>query len=149
MAVITTDVLVEGIRRVDVLEWLSDPEHHARMLAGAFDDVVRTDDTTWALTLDVTPKKRVIGYVFDQMDESHGGRRVLCHTTGKRTSGKLNYSLRTMRPSTNTLITLHTDYDPGGPLGQLYDVLVMREALEQRWRRVLENLNTEIVKDLG
>lgn len=148
MSVITTDVLIEGIRRVDVLEWLSNADVHERILQGAFDEVRRVDARNWELTLNLAPKKRVIGYHLDEVDESHGGRRVLCHTTGKRTSGSLHYSLRTMRPSTNTLVTLHTDYDPGQVLGQLYDGLVMREALEQRWKRVLENLVAAIHEDL-
>ena len=147
MSVITTDVLVEGVKRVDVLDWLSKPDNHGRILEGAFDALQRTGDQSWDLTLKVAPKTRVIGYTFDELDQSHGGRRVICHTTGKRTAGTLHFSLRTMRPSTNTLVTLHSDYAPGGALGELYDVAILRKALEARWKRVLDNLQREVMKD--
>lgn len=148
MAVITNDVLVEQIRRVDVLTWLSDPENHGRILEGCFDEVKRTGDTSWDLTLKLFPKNRVIGYHFDHLDESHGGRRIICHTSGKRTSGPLHFSLRTMRPSNNTLVTLHSDYNPGSGLGMIIDLAGLREELETRWKMVLANVEREATKDL-
>lgn len=147
MSVITTDVLVEGVKRTDVLDWLANPDNHNRMLEGAFDGLTRTGDQSWELTLNIAPKKRVMGYTFIELDQSHGGRRVICQTTGKRTSGSLHFSLRTMRPSNNTLVTLHSDYAPGSVLGELLDVLVLRKALESRWKRVLDNLSREVAKD--
>lgn len=140
MSVITTDTLIEGIRRDDVLTWLSNPDSHDKFLQGAFDDVKRVSERSWELTVKMVPKSRVIGYEILQLDDSHGGRRLLCRTTGKRTAGELHYSLRTMKPSSNTLITLHSDYDPGGALGRVIDAAGLREALEARWRKVLDNV---------
>ena len=45
-----------------------------------------------------------------------------------------------MKPSSNTLITLHSDYDPGGAMGRVIDAAGLREALESRWRKVLDNV---------
>jgi len=140
MPVITTDVLIEGVKRDEVFQWLSDPENHDRFLAGTFDEVSRDGDRSWSLTLKMPPRSRVIGYEFLEPDDSHGGRRVLCRTTGKRTAGKLNYSLRTMKPSSNTLVTLHADYSPGGFLGAALDVAVLRKTLEDRYQGVLDNM---------
>ena len=47
MSVITTDTLIEGIRRDDVLAWLSNPDSHDKFLQGAFDDVKRTGERTF------------------------------------------------------------------------------------------------------
>jgi len=147
MAVITRDALIEGIRREAVFEWLSDPEHHNRFLQGAFDATDRVGDRRWDLTMKITPKTRVVGYEFLEADGSHGGRRVLCQTTGKRTAGKLHYSLRTVKPSSNTMVTLHADYEPGGLLGRALDMAGLREALESRYQKVLDNLVREILSD--
>jgi carbon monoxide dehydrogenase subunit G len=147
MPVITTDVLIEGIRRDDVFTWLSDPDNHDRFLAGAFDEVAREGDRSWALTLNIPPRSRRIGYEVLEPDDSHGGRRVLCRTTGKRTAGRLNYSLRTMKPSSNTLVTLHADYESGGLLGSALDMAIIRKSLESRYQTVLDNLAREILKD--
>jgi len=140
MPVITTDVLIEGVRRDEVFQWLSDPENHDRFLAGTFDEVSREGDRAWSLTLKMPPKARTIGYEFLEPDDSHGGRRILCRTTGKRTGGKLNYSLRTMKPSSNTLVTLHADYSPGSLLGAVLDVTILRKTLEDRYQGVLDNM---------
>lgn len=149
MAVITTDILIEGVRRDEVLDWLAKPDNHDRFLAGTFDEVKRTSERTWDLTLQVAPKARSLTYEIDGVDDSHGGRRLLCHTTGKRTAGKLHYSLRTMKPSSNTLVTLHSDYDPGGPIGLLIDSAGLRAGLEERWKKVLFNLQRELYVDHG
>lgn len=147
MPVITNDILIEGVRRDEVFQWLSDPDNHDRFLSGAFDAVERTGDRAWTVTLKIAPKARVIGYEFLEPDDSHGGRRVLCRTTGKRTAGKLNYSLRTMKPSSNTLVTLHADYSPGGLLGTAFDVALLRKTLEARYQVLLKNLARAVQED--
>ena len=144
MAVITTDILLKGFRRESVFDWLGDPANHPRLLNGAFDKVVDKGGNTFELHFKATPKNRVMGYQFDSKDNSHSGRRILVKTTGKRTSGKLHYSLRTMKPSTNTLVTLHMDYSPGPLLGQLLDSAGLRAALEQKLNAILDNLSREI-----
>ena len=143
MAVITTDILLKGFRREVVFDWLGNPANHARLLDGAFDEVVDKGDHCYELHFKAAPKNRVMGYQFDSKDSSHSGRRVLVLTTGKRTSGKLHYSLRTMKPSTNTMVTLHMDYRPGTLLGQFLTA-GLQEALESCMKAILDNLAREI-----
>ena len=141
MPVITKDILIEGIRRDDVFQWLADPDNHDRFLGGAFDAAAREGERRWTLTLKIAPKDRQIGYELIGPDDSHGGRRILCRTTGKRTGGKLHYSLRTVRqPPSSTMVTLHADYSPGGLLGAALDVALLRKTLEARYQILLENL---------
>ncbi|MCP4809832.1 MAG: hypothetical protein GY913_25440 [Proteobacteria bacterium] len=149
MAVITTDILIENTRRDDVLTWMEIADNHERVLSGAWDDVSRTGDRTWDCTLKTFPKARVMSYSFDSTDRSHAGRRVLCTTGGKRTGGKLNYSLRTPRASRNTLVTLHLDYDPGSILGAVLDSSGLRDALEAGLVRMLSNMQQGIYSDNG
>lgn len=129
MAVITTDILLEGVRRDDVFAWLCVPANHKLLLEGAFDGLREDGPGAYTLTVQSPGRSRTLGYRFDRPDDSHGGRRVSVQTTGKRFGGKLSYSLRTMKPSTNTLVTLHLDFDPG-PLG----LLVLRLGLEPKLR---------------
>lgn len=147
MAVITTDILVENIKRQEVLEWLESPDNHNRILDGAWDSTDRTGDRTWDLTFTAFPKKRTMNYTFDRIDDSHGGRRVLCTTGGKRTGGKLNYSLRTPRASRNTMVTMHLDYDPGSVLGAVLDGAGLRDGLEAGMIATLVNLQAAIYAD--
>ncbi len=140
MAVTTKDVLIEGARRDTVFRWLSDPANHRRILEGAFQELAEKAPGEFELTLCTKPRRRVMGYRIVGPDDSHGGRRVLVETTGRRTRGELHYSLRTMKPSTNTLVTLRMDYDPGSILGPLVDNLVIRRALEDAFAKVLDNL---------
>lgn len=144
MAVLTTDTLIEGIRRDAVFEWLSDPAHHDQLLGGAFDDVRRVDDKTWEMKLRTRPAPRPLRYVFERPDDSHGGRRVLCRTEGKRVTGSLHYSLRTMKPSTNTLLTVHLDYEPGRVLGAILDTAALRKDLEAALRTICDNADKAI-----
>jgi hypothetical protein len=141
MPVLTTDVLVEGHRRDDVLDWLAQPAHHGLLLQGAFDGVEEHAPGHYTLVLRVGPRPRRVDYRFDRVDADHGGRRVLVTTTGGRVDGRLHYSLRTVKPSTNTLVTLHLDYATGGPLGFLVEQLGLRAALERGARMVLQNLS--------
>jgi hypothetical protein len=149
MPVITTDALIEGIRRDDVLEWLARPEVHGRFLQAGFDSVKPQGTQEFLLTLRMGARSIQMGYRIDRADDSHGGRRVLCTTTGKRTAGKLHFSLRTMKPAKNTMVTLHQDYKAGRLLGPLLDAVGTRRALEKAWKGALEGLISEIRKDLG
>ena len=144
MAVITTDILVEGFRRDDVFKWLGEFSNHQRFLEGAFTEVEQQSETVLVLHYSGGFKQRRLIYTFEGPDDSHGGRRVLVQTSGKRTTGTLNYSLRTMKPSTNTLVTLHMDYDPGPMLGALLDQNGIRRALENAYRSALGNLKKQI-----
>jgi hypothetical protein len=45
-----------------------------------------------------------------------------------------------MKPSTNTLVTLRLDYDPGGALGGIINSSGLSDALESGCRKMLENL---------
>lgn len=146
MSVITTDILIEGIRRDDVLEWLSDRAHHERILDGAFDGMKVKGPGEFELTLKTSPFARTLTYTFDHVDNEHGGRRVHVTTAGRRLNGKIHYSLRTMKPALNTLVTLHADFDTGGPLGGLIEAAGLRKRLEAAYGRALENLQREIRK---
>lgn len=146
MAVITTDILIEGIRRDDVLEWLSSPANHLRLVTGAFDGLKEKGPGEFELTLKTSPLPRTLTYSFDHVDNEHGGRRVHIKTSGRRLDGKIHYSLRTMKPALNTLVTMHADYDTGGPLGGFIDGTLLRKKLEECFRKVLENLQREIQK---
>lgn len=144
MAVITTDILLEGVQRDVVFDWLSKPEHHDRLLEGVFQDLRREDGQSWSGKLPSKPVARPLRYVFERPDDSHGGRRVLCRTEGRRLAGSLHYSLRTMKPSTNTLLTIHLDYEPGKVLGAALDQLILRKDLEAALKRILENAHRVI-----
>jgi hypothetical protein len=148
MPVITVDNVVEGLKRKDVFAWLSVTDNHDRFLSGAFNDVSRASDTEWTCTLKLFPKSRVMRYRFIAADDEHGGRRILCETDGKRTKGKLHYSLRTPRGSRDTLITLHMDYDPGSMFGLVVDVGGLRDGLEKGLVTILSNLKKEIYQDV-
>ena len=147
MPVCTTDILLEGVRRDTVFEWLSAPENHSLILDGAFDRVDNVGAGSWDLSLTLLGRTRRLEYRFGRPDDSHGGRRILIETGGKRFRGKLNYSLRTMKPSTNTLVTVTMDYDPGSVLGAVLSSAGLNETLERHWSRVLENLSRTIPRE--
>lgn len=146
MAVITTDILIEGIRRDDVLDWIGNRDNHQRILDGAFDGMKVKAPGDFELTLKTGPLPRTLSYTFDHVDNEHGGRRVHVKTAGRRLDGALHYSLRTMKPALNTLVTLHIDYDTGGPLGGMIDSAIIRKHLEACLKKVLENMQREIKK---
>lgn len=147
MAITTCDILLEGIRRDTVFEWLSDVANHQRIIQGAFDGMDVKGPGNFELQLKTTPLPVKMSYEFDRPDDSHGGRRILVHTGGRRTKGQLSYSLRTMKPSTNTLVTAHMDYTPGRLLGPILDGLSLNKKLEGSLRVVLENLSREIPRE--
>jgi hypothetical protein len=146
MSVVTTDIMLEGIRRDVVFDWLSQPANHTLIMKGAFSQMEEKGPGNFDLTLAIFPKQRVLEYRYKAPDDSHGGRRVLVDTGGKRTRGTLSYSLRTLKPSTNTLVTIHMDYDSGSVLGELFDRAGLQKGLEEGFKKVLENLARELRK---
>ncbi|MDP6931758.1 MAG: SRPBCC family protein [Myxococcota bacterium] len=143
MAVVTTDILLTGIRRDAVFDWLGQAQHHEGLLQGAFSGIQVHGPGDFELTIDSPGRSRTFRYRLTGNDNSHGGRRVLVETTGKRFGGHLHYSLRTMRPSTNTLVTLHMDYEPGKFVGALL-TSALNESLEKGFNKVLENLSRQV-----
>lgn len=147
MAIITKDILLTGVRRDDAFDWLGEPTNHDAVVAGAFDSVSGSGGT-YQLVITTPGRKRNMGYRFVAKDDEHGGRRILVETDGKRTRGKLNFSLRTMKPSTNTLLTIRMDYEPGGTLGGLINSTGLSEALESGLGRMLENISAKCPKSV-
>lgn len=151
MAVLTKDIMLRGIRREEVFDWLGSTDNQRRILEGAFDGFKELGAGHYELTLKTPIKTRVMTYRFVSLDDSHAGRRIVCETSGKRFAGQYHYSLRTLKPSTNTLVTLHMDFDPGGP-GPLGDVIfdkLVRPQLEAACGKVLENLSEKIPRTVG
>ena len=144
MAVITTDILLSGIRREEAFTWMSEFSHHRSFLSGAFQVAETNRPKVLELTFKGTFKTRSFEYELHQIDNAHGGRRIKIKTRGKRTSGLLSYSLRTMKPSSNTLLTIHFDYQPGSLLGQILDQISLNEALERCWSQVAQQIAAEI-----
>jgi hypothetical protein len=144
MAVVTSDLLLEGVRRDVVFEWLCDPAHHRAVVEGAFDGFVDEGPGRFRLAVRTPPRTRELVYRFDRADDSHGGRRVYVNTEGKRFRGQLSYSLRTMKPSSNTLVTLHMDYDPGAVVGALLVGAGLEASLLRCFKAALENLSRAV-----
>jgi len=144
MATITTDILLKGIRRDDVFNWLGEPENQFQILDGAFDKIEKISTSEFTLHFRVPPRNMTMGWKFVEKDNAHGGRRIKVETTGRRTTGKIRFSLRTMKPSTNTLVTLHMDYSPGRVLGPLLDKAGTRTSLEKCFEKMLANLEKSL-----
>ena len=144
MPVLTCDILIEGIQRDALFEKLCSVQTHIAVLkrSNVFSKEIATDQLE--LTLSCRFKNRRIGYIIEKRDDEHGGRRIRIKTTGKRSGGLLSYSLRTMKPSRNTLVTLTWDYNSGGVLGGAIDVLSLRESYTQFLKEVLTSLTKEI-----
>ena len=49
MAVLTTDLLIQGVRRDAVFDWLGDPANHGRILRGTFDGCAEQSESTHML----------------------------------------------------------------------------------------------------
>ena len=148
MAVLTTDILLRGIRRDEVFEWMGDTGNQRKILDGAFDEIKELGPGQYDLVFTAPVKKRTLGYRFTGLDDSHAGRRVLVTTSGKRTTGQMSFSLRTMKPSSNTLVTLHMDIPTNMIEGAIFDNLV-RKPLELCCVKVLENLSNIIPRTVG
>jgi len=148
MAVITTDILIEGIRRDDVFSWLSVFSRHKSFLLAGFPSLKAQGESELTLPFHAGFKERELGYIFLGPDDSHGGRRIKFTTTGKRTNGHLNYSLRTMKPSRNTMITLHMDYNPGSFLGKALQANI-QQSLEKQFACVLNEIKEQIIQELS
>lgn len=144
MPVLTTDITIQGMNRDAVLAWLSVPSNHSRLVKGAFAEFKEVSTGEYDLVVKTALRHQGFRYRFERVDDEHGGRRVHVSVIGKRIKGALHYSLRTMKPSTNTMITIHLDYEAGGPVGFLLDAAGLRQALEDGWKKVLENLGTEL-----
>ena len=149
MAIITADVLIKGKKREEIFEWLGDFTNHARILTEAFPVVESKGETQLSLGYGPIFRQRRIGYIFEGKDNDHGGRRINVRTEGKRTSGHLNYSLRTMKPASNTMVTLHWDYNTGGLIGEAINSQWMRQELQERIEKTLENLQTQLTTNPG
>lgn len=144
MAVITVDTLVEGVRRDDVFAWLSDPSHHEQLVRAGFDEVETVGPGVFRAVLRMPGRPIGVEYRFEKADDTHGGRRVLVHLGGKRTAGEMHWSLRTMKPSTNTLVTLHADYKSGRVLGPILDALFLQKALEKGMSAMLDAVQRDL-----
>lgn len=145
MSVYTTDVLIEGVRRDDVLAWLSDPKNHRTIVEGAFDGVKEEGLGRFMLDVKSPPRPRAIKYTFDHVDEEHGGRRIHVALEGRHVNGKLHYSLRTMKPSTNTLVTVHADFFGNGYLLALAESLGLKPRLERAFKTCAENIQRAVL----
>jgi hypothetical protein len=146
MSVYTTDVLIEGVRRDDALAWLAEARNHRAILEGAFDGLRETGTGCYDLDIKSPPRPRVLSYTFDRVDEEHGGRRVHIALDGRRLKGKLHYSLRTMKPSTNTLITVHADFGGNGYLLMAAEALGLKPRLDAALKSMTDNLLKELSK---
>lgn len=146
MSVITNDVLIEDHSRDDVLAWLGRPENHRILLEGAFEGLEEQSPGQYTTTVRAPIRAKTLTYTFDRVDEEHGGRRVHVKIGGRRTTGTLHYSLRTMKPAGHTLVTLHLDFKPGEPvIGMLAELAGLRERLDAGTKKMLENLKAAIV----
>lgn len=130
MPVMTKDILLEDVRRDDLFEWLGNMENHISFLKSAAKEVQQKSPTELTLTIASKFKSRQVGYILKKKDDEHGGRRVRIETTGKRSSGLLSYSLRTMKPSRNTMLTITWDYKSGSLLGVALEQFSLQESYE-------------------
>ena len=147
MAIITQDILLTGVRREDVFDWIGVPANHDIILQGAFPSI-RGGNGEYELGIETPGRKRTMGYRFASKDDEHGGRRIIVDTDGKRTRGRINFSLRTMKPSTNTMVTLRMDYHPGGTLGGLINATGLAEVLETALTKMLQNVAEHCPKSI-
>ena len=140
MPVMTKDILLEDVRRDDLFEWLGNMENHLSFLKSATKDVQQQSSTELTLTIASKFKSRQVGYILKKKDDEHGGRRVRIETTGKRSNGLLSYSLRTMKPSRNTMLTITWDYKSGSILGLVLEQLSLQESYEEFLKAILQHI---------
>lgn len=140
MPVLTCDILLENVHRDLLFERLGSIDIHKEILKEACSDIKKVHDNELTFSIKGRFKSRSVGYRISQKDDDHGGRRIRIETTGKRSQGRLSYSLRTMKPSRNTLVTITWDYDPGSGLGLLLDSISLREHHTHFIKTVLSSL---------
>ncbi|MEC7987343.1 MAG: SRPBCC family protein [Myxococcota bacterium] len=141
MSVVTADLLLTNARRDEVFAWLGDPTNHPSFLQNVFSQVEEESPDSFRISLKAGFKKRTFLYRFDQKDDSHGGRRIRIKTTGKRAEGTISYSLRTMKPSRNTLLTVTWDYSAGGQLGYLLNQLNIQQTYMEHIKKILGEID--------
>ncbi len=149
MSVYTTDVLIEGVRRDDVLAWIGNAANHRAVLEGAFDGLRETGTGCFELDIKSPPRPRTLSYTFDRVDEEHGGRRVHVALDGRRLKGKLHFSLRTTKPSTNTLVTIHADFAGNGYLLLAAESLGLKPRLDKAFAAMAANVLREVSRLKG
>ena len=93
MTVLTRDILVEGLRRDVVFEWLANFSVHADFLKAAFPILEVLSQDTLSLPFSGGWKSRVLTYRFLEADDKFAGRRIQIETDGKRLKGHLHFSL--------------------------------------------------------
>ena len=147
MTVLTRDVLVEGLRRDVVFEWLSNFSVHAEFLKAGFPNLEVLEQDALSLPFSGGWKSRILTYRFLEADDNFAGRRIQIETDGKRLKGHLHFSLRTMKPSTDTLVTLHMDYDPGSILGKVLEQDI-NNSLAEAFVQSLSALKTNCERDM-
>ena len=118
MPVLTCDILIENLHKDALFEWLGNLQNHIPFLAHAFDSVVQNPES-FMLAISTPIKTYYLEYALDKKDDEYSGKRIRIKTMGKRGSGQMNFSLRTMKPSRNTMLTITWDYSPGSVLGFL------------------------------
>ena len=140
MPVMTKDVLLEDVRRDDLFEWLGNMDNHLSFLKSATKNVEQKSPTELTLSIATKFKTRQVGYLLKKKDDEHGGRRIRIETTGKRSTGLLSYSLRTMKPSRNTMLTITWDYKSGSILGMALEQISLQESYETFLHTILQNI---------
>ena len=133
------------MRRDDVLAWLSEPKNHRAIVEGAFDGVTETAPGQLVLDVKSPPRPRTIKYTFERVDDDHGGRRIHVKLEGRHVNGKLHYSLRTQKPSTNTLVTVHADLFGNGYLLALAESLGLKPRLERAFKACAANIKAAVL----
>ena len=149
MPVITTDILLQQVKRDDAYEWLSDFHNHRQFLYTTFSIVSDSELSNETLQISFEgglKKNRPMSYSLIERDDNHGGRRIKVKVTGKRTTGIVKYSLRTMKPSSNTMLTIHMDYESNGLVDWLLNKIALQQDLEEHWKRVASEIARMIPK---
>ena len=141
MSVITADILLTNARRDEVFDWLGNPANHPSFLNNIFTSVRETEKNSFELSLQAGFKKRTFSYVFEEKDDRHGGRRIKIRTVGKRAEGVISYSLRTMKPSRNTLLTITWDYSAGTNLGFVLNHFSIQQVYFEHLKKILKEID--------
>jgi hypothetical protein len=140
MPVLMRDLLLEDVRRDDLFDWLGNLDNHILFLQQSTKKVEKKEEHELEIQIQAKFKTRTMGYIFEKKDDEHGGRRIRIRTTGKRNKGLLSYSLRTMKPSRNTMLTITWDYQAGSGLGMILNHISLQETHLKFMRLILENI---------